>query len=186
MLMLQQYFERTVEIHETLPIFTIIIDTLVEEYTDIRHLKQLVFVVRGMVYEATRVLDLPCEIIQYTDSAQTIPENYKMLARSLYGKLHELQARVEFANNHTFENIPPPWQMLSQQEIERWTVLVKNTTQLFPEFENPTVFPAPEIDKIVSHIKAKGIASRNRTRVHKLTQGLDNYTINLMKERCLL
>ena len=27
-----------------------------------------------MVYEATRVLDLPCEIIQYTDSAQTIPE----------------------------------------------------------------------------------------------------------------
>ena len=45
--MLQRYFERTVEIHETLPIFTIIIDTLVEEYTDIRHLKQLVFVVRG-------------------------------------------------------------------------------------------------------------------------------------------
>ena len=37
--MLQQYFERTVEIHETLPIFTIIIDTLVEEYTDIRALK---------------------------------------------------------------------------------------------------------------------------------------------------
>ena len=104
--MLQQYFERTVEIHETLPIFTIIIDTLVEEYTDIRHLKQLVFVVRGMVYEATRVLDLPCEIIQYTDSAQTIPENYKMLARSLYGKLHELQARVEFANNHTLKTYP--------------------------------------------------------------------------------
>ena len=56
----------------------------VEEYTDIRHLKQLVFVVRGMVYEATRVLDLPCEIIQYTDSAQTIRKLQDACSKSVW------------------------------------------------------------------------------------------------------
>lgn len=190
LLMLQQYFGRTIEIHETIPIFSIIIESLVDEYTDIRHLKQLVFVVRGMIYEATHVLSIPCEIIQYADS-QTIPENYKMLARILYGKLHELQARVEFTNSHTFENISLPWEMLSQEEIEKWMALtnkIKNDQayQLFPHLQDSREFPKTEIDKIMSHIKAKGVASRNRTRVDKITQGFDDYTVALMKERSLL
>lgn len=189
-IMLKQYFARDFEISETLPIFAILIQQLVSEFLDIRHLKQLVFVVRGLIYEATNQLGIPVEVDSYGDGNYSIPENYKILARNLQDALPMLQAKIEFINKFSYEKLPLPWEWLSDQEVQRWEALKQkfkiSNTELFPLLEGTSLIPQEELVKIMNHIKAKGIASRNRSRVEMVKMGFDGYTLNRMKDRGLI
>ena len=189
-IMLKQYFARDFEVSETLPIFAILIQQLVSEFLDIRHLKQLVFVVRGLIYEATNQLGIPVEVDSYGDGNYSIPENYKILARNLQDALPMLQAKIEFINKFSYEKLPLPWEWLSDLEVQRWEALKQkfkiSNTELFPLLEGTSLIPQEELVKIMNHIKAKGIASRNRSRVEMVKMGFDGYTLNRMKDRGLI
>ena len=189
LIMLKKYFSRDFDISESLPIFTIIIEQLITDFQDIRHLKQLVFVVRSLIYEATNQLNIPVEINSYQDGNFSIPENYKIISRNLHNALPELQSRIEFINKFSLEKLPTPWEWLSEEEILQWDILKKqnfNYEEIFPEFEDTSLIPDEQIKEILKHIKAKGISSRNRARVEMINLGFDRYTSHVMKERGLI
>ncbi|RCK64267.1 ATPase expression protein 3 [Candida viswanathii] len=188
--MLKNFFVRDFDISETLPNFSMPIEQLIEDFPDVRHQKQLVFVVRGLIYEATKELGLPLERNTYDNGNQSIPENYKIVLRDLNDALQELVARVEFLNKNSLEKCPAPWEWLSNEEVEQWEgwkqSFKANPDGMFPQFEDFQPFPQEEMEKTKTHIMKKMVAARNRERLRVVNEGFDGHMLSLMKERGLI
>ncbi|KAL6450831.1 AEP3 ATPase expression protein 3 [Candida maltosa Xu316] len=191
MMMLRGLLNKSFPITELIPIYTLVIDELIIEFPDIRHLQKLNFLIRGLIYEATMELNLPIEIINY-QNRNSIPENYKIIARNSHNRLIELQARIEFINQNISKTEKLPWELFTSdgESIKEWENIRDKVKEegyeYFETFQENSIIPKEEISKIMNHIVKRGSSSRNRERLEKINQGFDDYTMNRMKDRKLI
>ncbi|KAI5954398.1 AEP3 [Candida jiufengensis] len=177
-----------------LQIYTLLIKQLLDENKNIKILKQLLFIVRGLIHDATTSLNIPTTVIQYENDdsvAQTIPENYKIIARQTKDKLIKLQASIEYVNSKiTNSNLVDPWIPFTSKELTKWnelkTQMSSKAEDIFMNQDQETnikhTIPQKELKLIVNKIKSKSSISQKRQNIEISKIGINKYVERILNE----
>lgn len=160
-----------------LKIYTMMIQSAIDDFTDVRNIPPLLFLIRGLIHDATMYLNLPKNSVSLScdNVSKMIPENYKILARETRNRLLRLQATVEFLNSNLGKSLPLPlplpWQEFTLEEQIKWQKLkMANTNLRWSQFvEDQTTFlPENEIKYVMNGIRARFNRSRDKQRLARL------------------
>lgn len=188
-------------INNNVRIYQFLVNQFLQEISDEDLIKSS-FILRGLFYEMTEKLNLPKEKIQYSNNKSSLPENYAIIKRILGNnndrnnrRIIEIEAKI----NHS--KITPLHQELNNRELQTWTnfidklrnqpmeiLPIKRIYELLDLKLNITIenIPASTISCFQKIVKSKTSYTRNRARIYKVTEGIDEYTVRQMKERGLI
>mmetsp|Transcript_7532 Transcript_7532/g.7472 ORF Transcript_7532/g.7472 Transcript_7532/m.7472 type:complete len:276 (-) Transcript_7532:334-1161(-) len=157
---------------------------------------KIAFILRGLIYDATHYLRLPQETTKY-ETNKTVSENFKIIKRLVGFKLTKFEGKLAYYNRQV-SPVHTLLTLLSMEEINHWIALKAHIKQN----NNPTdlqeivhrlqlrpctvLIPQDQITKYEQYQNHKTSNARNRDRLYKLQQGIDNYTVQQMTERGII
>ncbi|KAI5962173.1 AEP3 [Candida pseudojiufengensis] len=195
-----QHFCKNSNLHSTpkiLQTYTLLIKQLIDEFNDIHHLEKLTFLIRGLIHDATNALNIPTTVIRYKEEdeetfKETIPENYKIIARQTKDRLIKLQASIQYINSKVPDsNLKNPWKPFTTTEASEWNKL-KNESMKNLVFDVETELNLSkkiqfkDLNLLINKIKTKSAKSRQRQDNEISKIGLENYVKKCMIERNLI
>ncbi|CAK9436762.1 uncharacterized protein LODBEIA_P12840 [Lodderomyces beijingensis] len=173
---------------QLLKIYTMLIKQLIVDFSDLRNAVSLVFVIRGLIHDATKNLGLPtgyCNGIE--DERQSFPENYKIISRESKGSLFRLHALVEYIDINTKNENTKPWEPLRDEEVLEW-LNFKNSSDKWDRFiqQQKHFIPENELIAIQKRLRMKSSKATNR-KCDRVTFGEDDADFErVMRERGLI
>lgn len=157
---------------------------------------KIAFILRGLIHDATHYLRLPQEITKY-ETNKTVSENFKIIRRLVGFKLTKFEGKLAYYNRQV-SPVHTLLTLLSMEEINHWMAFKAHIKQN----NNPTdpqeivhrlqlrpctvLIPQDQITKYEQYQNHKTSNARNRDRLYKLQQGMDNYTVQQMTERGII
>lgn len=199
--MMQLYSQNNVSVDHNTRIYQFLINQFLQECTDDprENLFQAAFILRGLFHEMTTKLGLPQEQVRYSNNRTSLYENYSIIKRILErnecAKIDTIDARLDYTKATQL------YQPFNTWEVDAWQSLLdklKNQPlQALPIQEiyamvnlnsnkRVEVAPPAAVEQYQKLVEAKKKHSSNRNRVHKVEQGIDEYTVSQMKERNLI
>lgn len=157
---------------------------------------KIAFILRGLIHDATHYLGLPQEVTKY-ETNKSVSENFKILKRLVGFKLTKFEGKLAYYNRKE-SPLLPLLALLSMEERNLWIGLKAHIKQknnpMDPkeiidhlQLEPCTVLvPQDQIIKYEQYQNRKTANARNRDRLYKLQQGIDNYTVQQMTERGII
>ncbi|CAI5757225.1 unnamed protein product [Candida verbasci] len=164
-------------------IYKNIINTILKENLNLKNLKSLSFIIRGLYHEYLKASNLKTS--KFSD---VVPESYKNIVSK--SQIHfKFQAMIEYVNTITNDKVKMPWEIFNEEEIEEWEGTKKKLTDNVFIFESDSGFEIPvELQNGIKyreeHIKAKIYSNKNRKRLI-LTENNDSLMKHL-RERNLI
>lgn len=156
-------------------------------------LAKITFILRGLIQDATMYLGLPLEVTEY-ESSKTVSENFKIIKRLVGFKLTKFEGQLAIQNRNSICT-PLLLAPLSTDENNEWCEFKAHVKQT-NEPMNPQLvvdhlhigpctvsIPDDQIRKYEHYQNRKAANARDRDRLYKLQQGIDNYTVQQMTER---
>ena len=149
-----------------------------------------------MIHDATHYLGLPQEVTKY-ETNKSVSENFKILKRLVGFKLTKFEGKLAYYNRKG-SPLLSLLALLSMEERNLWIGLKAHIKQknnpMDPkeiidhlQLEPCTVLvPQDQIIKYEQYQNRKTANARNRDRLYKLQQGIDNYTVQQMTERGII
>ena len=157
---------------------------------------KIAFILRGLIYDATKYLGLPQEVTKY-ETNKSLPENFKIIKRLVGFKLTKFEGKLAYSNSKV-SPLLILLALLSMEERNLWIGLKahikqKNNPMEYKEvidhlqLEPCTVLVSQDqISKYEQYQNRKTSNARNRDRLYKLQQGIDKYTVQQMTERGII
>lgn len=157
---------------------------------------KIAFILRGLIHDATHYLGLPQEVTKY-ETNKSVSENFKILKRLVGFKLTKFEGKLAYYNRKG-SPLLSLLALLSMEERNLWIGLKAHIKQknnpMDPkeiidhlQLEPCTVLvPQDQIIKYEQYQNRKTANARNRDRLYKLQQGIDNYTVQQMTERGII
>ncbi|KAG7661185.1 AEP3 [[Candida] subhashii] len=176
-------------------IYKLLVNQLLKE---VKNIPQLSFLTRCLFSEATSKLGLSIDFVKYSNNKTTLPENYRVLQRIMGWDVVQLEAKIEYLRQ--FQDLKRLWEPLTIEEREKWNEIkyhighdyltLKPTESkiqaIFSTESNTAGIPEDELSRILKHRGSRMTSNRNRDRVFKAYEGIDEHTKRVMIERGII